>query len=215
MNSETLPILYANDGCPYVFRARLALIYSGIEVEHREVRLDNKPPAMLEASAKGTVPILVLPDGSVIDESWDIVRWAIGENDPEAWGGEDNSALELAERLAKANDSKFGLPSMYYKFPDYYPDRDRLQDRTDCEPFLDELENRLSKQRFMHGDRISVADVPVYPAVSGFARIEPDWFSGRFPNIAGWLERMSASPHVRCVKFGHKPWQFDRSNRVP
>ena len=169
MYSNHLPVLYANDSCPYVFRARIALMYSGIDVEHREVDLDNKPPSMLEASPKGTVPTLILSDGSVIDESWGIIRWAIGQNDPENWCGEDNGALKLAEELVEKSDGEFGEPSMCYKFSSYYRDRDSLQDRTDCEPFLDALENRLSKQPFMYGNEISVADVPVFPAVSGFS----------------------------------------------
>jgi len=212
MSSNNLPVLYANDGCPYVFRARIALMYSGIEVEHREILIDNKPPSMLEASPKGTVPTLILFDGSVIDESWDIIRWAIRQNDPENWIGENNAALELAEELVEKNDGEFGEPSMYYKFSSYYPDRDRLQDRSDCEPFLDELETRLSKQPFMHGSEISAADIPVFPSVIGFSEIEPEWFADRFPNLSKWLDRMSASPHVQCVKFGHTPWKFGQAN---
>lgn len=212
MSSNNLPVLYANDSCPYVFRARIALMYSGIEVEHREVDLDNKPPSMLEVSPKGTVPTLMLSDGSVIDESWDIVRWAIGQNDPENWIGENNAALALAEELVEKNDGEFGEPSMYYKFASYYPDRDVLQDRSDCEPFLDELENRLSKQPFTYGSEISAADIPIFPAVSGFSKIEPEWFADRFPNLNKWLERLSASPHVQCVKFGHTPWKFEQAN---
>jgi len=163
----------------------------------------------LEVSPKGTVPTLILSDGSVIDESWDIIRWAIRQNDPENWFGENNAALELAEELVEKNDGEFGEPSMYYKFSSYYPDRDRLQDRSDCEPFLDELENRLSKQSFMSANEISVADIPVFPAVSGFSKIEPEWFADRFPNLSKWLERMSTSPHIQCVKFGHTPWKFE------
>ncbi len=208
MDSNNLPVLYANDTCPYVLRARIALMYSGIDVEHREVDLDNKPPSLLEASPKGTVPTLVLSDGSVIDESWELIRWSIKKNDPENWSGENNTALELAGELSKKNDGEFGEPSMYYKFPSYYPDRDVLQDRSDCEPFLDELETRLSKQSFMYGNEISVADIPVYPSVSGFAKIEPDWFADRFPKLSKWLDKVSASPHIQGVTFGHTPWKF-------
>jgi len=164
---------------------------------------------MLEVSPKGTVPTLILSDGSVIDESWDIIRWAIRQNDPENWFGENNAALELAEELVEKNDGEFGDASMYYKYSSDYPDRDRLQDRSDCESFLDELENRLSKQSFSYANEISVADIPIFPAVSGFSKIEPEWFADRFPNLSKWLERMSASPHIQCVKFGHTPWKFE------
>ncbi len=211
MSPKNLPILYANDSCPYVFRARIALAYAGIDVEHREVDLENKPPAMLRASPKGTVPILVLSGGTVIDESWEIIRWAVRQNDPEAWRGANDAALDLAEELANRNDSEFGEPSMYYKFSSDYPDRDRRQDRNDCEPFLDGLESRLATQAFMYGDALSAADVPVYPAVAGFAKIEPAWFADRFPNLDAWLKRVAASPHVQRVDFDHEPWRFEQT----
>ena len=144
-----------------------------------------------------------------ISGSWEIIRWAIRQNDLENWFGENNVALELAEELVEKNDGEFGEPSMYYKFSSYYPDRDRLQDRSDCEPFLDELENRLSKQSFMYANDISVADIPVFPAVIGFSKIEPEWFADRFLNLNKWLKRISASPHIQCVKFGHTRWKFE------
>ncbi len=211
MSSNDLPILYANDSCPYVFRARLALAYAGIDVEHREVDLDNKPPSMLQVSPKGTVPVLILSDGTVIDESWEIIHWAMRQHDPENWCGDNDAALDLADALVRRNDGEFGEPSMYYKFSSDYPDRDWLQDRDACEPFLDGLETRLATQSFMHGAAPSVADIPVYPAVAGFAKIEPAWFAGRFPNLDAWLERMAASPHVQRVDFDHEPWRFEQT----
>ena len=209
MNTGSLPVPYANDNSPYVMRARIVLMYSGIDVEHREVDINNKPPSLLKASPKGTVPTLVLSDGRVIDESWDIVRWAIRRNDPENWCGENNAALELAEELNTKNDEGFDEPSMYYKFPSYYPDRDRLQDRSDCEPFLNELEPQLSTRSFMYGSKISIADIPMFPAVNRFSKVEPDWFDDRFPHVKKWIERVSVSPHIQGVKFGHTPWRFD------
>ena len=208
MNDRNLPVLYANDGCPYVYRARIALMYAGIDVEHREILIEEKPPAMLEVSPKGTVPILILADGTVLDESWDIIRWSIEQNDPDDWAGENNAALDLAEALVRKNDGEFGEPSMCYKFSSDFPERDRLQDRADCEPFLDDLETRLYKQSFMFGDEISVADIPVFPSVNGFAKIEPKWFADRFPNLNRWLAQVSASPRIQCVRFDHTPWRF-------
>ncbi len=173
------------------------------------VWLCNSQSARGAAGPKGTVPTLILSDGSVIDESWDVIRWAIRQNDPENWSGENNAALELAEELVDNNDGEFGEPSMYYKFSSDYPDRDRLQDRSNSKPFLDELDNRLSKQSFLYANEISVADIPIFPAVRGFSKVEPEWFADRFPNLSKWLERMSASPHIQCVKFGHTPWKFE------
>ncbi len=94
----TEPVLYSFRRCPYAMRARMALIASGIACEIREVKLRNKPPEMLIASPKGTVPVLVLPDGTVIDESIDIMRWALGQNDPEDWLAGDDEALIADQR---------------------------------------------------------------------------------------------------------------------
>ena len=209
MNASNIPVLYANDNSPYVLRARIVLKYSGIDVEHREVDISNKPSSLLEASPKGTVPVLVLSDGSIIDESWDIIRWAIKKNDPANWCGESNAALQLADELNTKNDEGFDEPAMYYKFPSFYPDRDSLQERSNCEPFLDELETRLSKQSFMYASEISIADIPMFPAVNRFSKVEPEWFDDRFPHVKKWIERMSASPDIQGVKFDHTPWKFD------
>ena len=97
---------------------------------------------------------------------------------------------------------------MYYKFPSFYPDRVALQERSNCEPFLGELEQRLSEQPFMYGSKISIADIPMFPAVNRFSKVEPDWFDGRFPLVKKWIERMSASPHIIDTKFDHAAWEF-------
>jgi len=208
MPSQNKPILYANDTCPYVFRARIALQYSDIEVEHREVAFNNKPPSMLQASAKGTVPTLVLTDGSVIDESWQVIKWAVQQNDPDNWLGDNNQALVLAERLVEKNDDQFTHHYYYYKYSSNYPERNFLEDRTACEPFAQELENMLEQQNFLNGDAVSIADIPIYPAMNGYSSIEPEWFSGRFPNLTRWLGRMKDLPAIKNLEFDHTPWEF-------
>jgi len=124
---------------------------------------------------------------------------AVELNGLKNWRGADNGALKLAQQLVENNDGEFGKAPMLYKFSNYYSDTDSLQDRTDCKPFLDAFETRLSSQSFMYGDEFSVADVPIFPAVNGFSKIEPEWFAGRFPNLAQWIEKTSASPHIQRV----------------
>ena len=114
-----LPVLYSFRRCPYAIRARLALRISGLPLELREVSLKSKPPEMLALSAKGTVPVLVLPDGLVIDESLDIMRWALSQNDPEAWLS--HGPLNDMLALIAINDGKFKHALDRYKYPNRYP----------------------------------------------------------------------------------------------
>jgi glutathione S-transferase len=109
-----LAVLYCFRRCPYAMRARMAIAVSGVEVEHREIMLRDKPAEMLAASPKGTVPVLVLPDGAVIDESLDIMRWALSQNDPDGWLGRIDDGL-IAE-----NDGPFKAALDRYKYPHRY-----------------------------------------------------------------------------------------------
>src|ERR1700760_4305423 len=112
-----LPVLYTFRRCPYAMRARLALDVSGEAYEPREVALRNKPPEMLKASAKATVPVLVLPDGEVIDESLEIMLWALNRNDPEGWLTPDPDSRDRTRRLIDRFDSHFKQHLDRYKYP--------------------------------------------------------------------------------------------------
>ncbi len=101
------PVLYSFRRCPYCMRAHLALKKAGLKVELREVKLSDMPEEALNISPKATVPILILPDGTVLDESWDIVKWALQQNDPDNWLGENDSFLPDAEMLIETNDFSF------------------------------------------------------------------------------------------------------------
>lgn len=208
MKKPSIPVLYSNDTCPYAFRARLALQYSAIEVEHREIKFDNKPPSMLEASPKGSVPTMVFADGSVIDQSWDIVRWALGQNDPENWSGADNAALESAQELVEQNDGDFSSYAYYYQCANDNPERNAQDDRAKAEPFARELENRLIDRPCLNGMDLGVADMAVFPFVQDFCGVDTDWFSAAFPNLYDWLERVSATELVKKVSARHETWAF-------
>ena len=103
------PVLYSFRRCPYAIRARMAIRAAGIKLELREVLLAEKPQAMLDASAKGTVPVLVLPDGQVIDESLDIMLWSLQQNDPDNWLMGKQIIDEEANELIAGNDGEFKL----------------------------------------------------------------------------------------------------------
>jgi glutathione S-transferase len=188
--TNSLPILYSFRRCPYAIRARLALAYAGIPVEIREVQLKHKPEEMLAVSPKGTVPVLQLPDGKVIDESLDIMRWALAQNDPEHWlnTGED------AERLIQWNDGDFKYYLDRYKYADRYPEFTSSHYRSQCEKFLIELESKLSQNPFLGGCYFSIVDAAVFPFIRQFTAVDKQWFdSSNYQHLKNWLSEVLES----------------------
>ncbi|MCC2602485.1 glutathione S-transferase [Sphingopyxis yananensis] len=178
----TDPILYSFRRCPYAMRARLALAMSGQRCEIREVKLSAKPAEMLEASPKATVPVLVLPDGHVVDESLDIMHWALGRHDPENWlSGDDKD-------LIAQNDGAFKYHLDRYKYPQRH-DSDALAHRTSAQQILARLDHRLAEYGGqLTGPTRALADMATMPFVRQFASVEPEWFAGLdMPHLQRWL----------------------------
>lgn len=199
--SLTDPILYSFRRCPYAIRARLALAVSGIAVEHREVKLRDKPAAMLAASPKGTVPVLVLPDGAVIDESLDIMRWALVRNDPEDWLSGDEPAL------IATNDGAFKHHLDRYKYPDRYP-ADGVDHRAAALAILHGLEARLGEHAYLSGARFGLTDAAILPFVRQFAAVDRDWFAAQdLARVQGWLEAFLGSALFARVMVVREPWR--------
>ena len=184
----TEPILYSFRRCPYAIRARLALLVSDTACEIREVKLSDKPAALRAASPKATVPVLVLPDGRVIDESLDIMRWALARSDPEGWLAGDD-----AELLA-ANDGAFKHHLDRYKYPERH-DCDAAAHRGRCLAILAGLDARLGAGGYLCGDRRSLTDAAILPFVRQFAAVDRAWFDGqRLPALQRWLADWLAAP---------------------
>ncbi|MDR6851322.1 glutathione S-transferase [Sphingomonas sp. BE123] len=199
--SLTDPILYSFRRCPYAIRARLALAVSETAVEHREVRLRDKPAEMIAASPKGTVPVLVLPDGRVIDESLDIMRWALARNDPEHWLAGD------APALIAANDGAFKHHLDRYKYPERYP-ADGVDHRAAALAILQGLGTRLGAQAWLGGARFGLADAAILPFVRQFAAVDPDWFAAQdLARVQPWLAAFLASPLFAAVMVTRTPWR--------
>ncbi len=183
----TLPILYSVRRCPYAMRARMAVLVSGIEFELHEVSLRDKPAAMLAASPKGTVPVLVLPDGRVIDQSLDIMRHALGEHDPEQWLDGGDTAL------IAANDGPFKHHLDRYKYADRHG-VDPIEHRAAGLVLLDVLEERLVESANLCGERRTLTDIALMPFVRQFAAVDRDWFDAQaLPGVRAWLARHIAS----------------------
>ncbi|MDO9168745.1 MAG: glutathione S-transferase [Methylobacter sp.] len=168
------PIFYSFRRCPYAMRARLAIAITRVVVELREVELRDKPAAMLAVSPKGTVPVLQLENGEVIDESLDIMFWALRQNDAEHWL---NSAwLQNAVQLIRRNDEEFKYHLDRYKYADRYPAYSELYYRQQGELFLTDLERRLNQSQFLCGDYFTLADAAILPFIRQFAAVNSAWF---------------------------------------
>lgn len=199
--SLTDPILYSFRRCPYAIRARLALAVSGTAVEHREVKLRDKPAEMLAASPKGTVPVLVLPDGRVIDESIDIMRWALARNDPEDWLAGDDV------ELIATNDGAFKHHLDRYKYPERYA-ADGADHRAAGRAILEGLEARLTERAYLGGERFGLADAALLPFVRQFAAVDRAWFAAQdLPQVQAWLGAFVASALFETVMAVREPWR--------
>lgn len=202
MNAK-LPVLYSFRRCPYTMRARLALVYAGIRVELREIALRNKPEQLLVISPKGTVPVLHLRDGRVIDESLDIMQWALAQHDPKHW----LAMTEDSRRLIAWNDGDFKYFLDRYKYADRYPDYPMQYYRQQAEVFLAELEGRLRACRYLSGKGFSLADAAIFPFIRQFAAVDDKWFqAGAYPALKIWLDDLSASALFNAVMLKYPVW---------
>ncbi len=205
-----LPILYSFRRCPYAMRARLAIVYSGMQVELREVVLRDMPASLLEVSPRATVPVLVLPDARVIDESRDIMLWALQQHDPEQWLGEAGRYRQAADALLDENDSTFKQHLDHYKYADRYPEHPADYYRSQGEQFLRDLETRLTAQRYLLADRVSLADIGVFPFIRQFAFVDRDWFDrAPYPHLRLWLDSFLASSLFAAIMLKYPVWQPD------
>ena len=194
------PILYSFRRCPYAMRARMALLVSGLPFELREVVLRDKPAAMIAASPKATVPVLVLEDGAVIDESLDIVRWALRHSDPEDWLAGDDAVL------IATFDGAFKHHLDRYKYAERYH-ADPVAHRSAGFALLQELEQRLASSANLCRDTSALTDIAIFPFVRQFAAVDRVWFDARpVPQVRAWLARHIASPLFDRAMARVPPW---------
>jgi glutathione S-transferase len=195
------PILYSFRRCPYAIRARMALWVAGVTVELREVKLAAKPPQLAEASAKATVPVLVLADRTVIDESLGIMRWALAQHDPEGWLAGDDAGL------IAVNDGPFKHHLDRAKYPGRY-DEDGIDHRAAALALLAPLEERLESGPYLCGPTRTLTDIALFPFIRQFTAIDPAWFAGQpLPRLQAWLEGHATSDLFAAVMPKFAPWQ--------
>ncbi|MFK7834661.1 MAG: glutathione S-transferase [Sulfitobacter sp.] len=194
------PILYSFRRCPYAMRARLALDVAGVKTELREVVLRDKPQAFLDASPSATVPCLVTQT-QTIDESFDIMVWALEQNDPEGWLDMPASGHEWIMRC----DGPFKAALDRTKYATRYPGENPEDHRSLAAAFLADLNNELDGWLF---DTPTLADYAMLPFVRQFAFIDKAWFDAQpWPALAGWLERFLASDRFARIMPKYPQWQ--------
>jgi len=217
-----LPKLYSFRRCPYAIRARMALHYAGIAVEHREILLKDKPQAMLDVSSKGTVPVLVLAD-DVIDESIDVIQWALSQNDPDLW-----LSHSLDHELILENDGSFKSKLDRYKYFERYPECSQQSYFEDCLVYLEKLETSLVEAQelmgkevdtqdkeapgkyFLQSSKLTVLDIAIFPFIRQFAFVNKEVFDQlSLPRLQHWLDHILKSKLFLLVMEKRPLWKTD------
>lgn len=192
---KNVAILYSFRRCPYAMRARLALYSAKIDHEHREVDLKNKPQDMLAISPKGTVPVMQLIDGTVLEQSLDIMNWAL-----------DNPRLPTnGFVMITENDTTFKYALDRYKYPGRYKEEEGFDYRAQGQAFLAKLEESLSP--YLMSKTESLLDMAIFPFVRQFVKVDPEWFQGQpYPRLKIWLNDFVISDKFKQVMQNYKPW---------
>ena len=204
--TSSLPVLYSFCRCPYAMRARLGLLFADRQVVLREIVLKNKPTQLLAISPKGTVPVLQLSDGTVIEESREIMIWALEQNDPQRLL--DVEILEKAMALIAKNDTEFKHWLDRYKYADRHLEMTQTEYRQKGEEFLQILEALLVKNTYLLGGRASIADIGIMPFVRQFAHVDRDiFYSLPYPNVQRWLQYWLEQPLFVTAMTRYQTWQ--------
>jgi len=199
-----LPVLYSFRRCPYAIRARMAIAESGVQVSLREVLLQDKPPELLAASSKATVPVLVLTDGGVIEESVDVMHWALEQHDPHHW----LKSLDFGSDWIQTCDGEFKHWLDRYKYADRYPEHPATFYRENAEAFLASVEAALSASASLAGDAPGFVDVAVFPFIRQFAGVDPAWWQAApYPCTQLWLDGWLNSALFSRIMAKYPRWE--------
>ncbi len=185
-------------------RTRMTLAHAGINYEVREVVLSDKPPSMLALSPKGEVPVLKL-EAQVIDESIDIMRWALPEDDD--WLAFEPEQLSIMDDLIRRCESEFKPWLDRYKYADRHPEYTEAYSRRQGERFLHELEGRLQQADYLFGPCLSFADIALMPFVRQFAHVDLNWFENSvYIRLGEWLRRLKTSELFLSIMAKYPQW---------
>jgi glutathione S-transferase len=213
------PVLYSYRRCPYAMRARMAIMASGLQVEQREIFFWDKPAEMLSASPKGTVPVLILPDGQVVDESRDIMLWALAQNDGLNWLGFGQDKVD-AEMLALIDvcDDDFKTHLDHYKYAERFPEESPVVYRQRGEQFLQRLEVLLVHSQSinhvwaLNGRYVSLADIAIFPFIRQFVQVDKQWFEqSPYTNLNAWLKQQLEAQYFAEIMKNRPVWEVSHA----
>ncbi len=213
------PVLYSYRRCPYAMRARMAIMASGLQVEQREIVFWDKPMEMLAASPKGTVPVLILPDGQVIDESRDIMLWALSQSDELNWlpSEKDGTFAEMIS-LIDVCDNEFKTHLDHYKYAERFPEELPEVYRLRGEDFLQTLEDLLAHSHSvnsvlaLNARHVSIADIAVFPFVRQFAHVDKQWFEqSAYTHLNKWLTQNLEAEYFTAIMKNRPVWQVSHA----
>lgn len=212
--NNPLPILYSLRNCPFAMRARLAIYQSQLPVLLRDIVLRDKPVEMLTASPKGTVPVLVTSNGTVIEESLEVMLWALSESDPDdLLLSAHPEMLDNMLILIHQFDSEFKPCLEAYRAAKRYHEPNLVKCRQACEQYLSELENRLTQHSCLMADQQSLTDLALLPFIRQFARVERQWYlQSPYPKLRQWLDKYLQSKMFSKVMTKHELWLVNRAD---
>ena len=205
---KRLPVFWSFRRCPYAMRARLAVCSAGIQVELREILLRDKPDAFLKASPKGTVPVVELVDGTVIEESRDVMQWALSQNDPDGWLDVQHRDPEGTAAFLDALDGPFKMHLDRYKYASRYDPEAALTHRWAGAAMLAEFDAKLGSQPSLSGEKNGLLDFASLPFVRQFRIADPVWFDAQpWPHLHHWLQAFLESRKFASVMNKYDVWQ--------
>ncbi|OEE62589.1 glutathione S-transferase [Enterovibrio norvegicus FF-454] len=207
----TMPILYSLRQCPYAMRSRLAILHAGQIVILRDIDMKNKPEDMLSVSPKATVPVLVLGDGNVIDESIEVMVWALTQSDPRnLLYSHDKNQLPAMLELIRSNDVTFVCALQKYRAASRYHDDNKTEHRDTCCEWLMPIEQRLSQHAYIMGEQPSLVDYAILPFIRQFSRVDKRWYAqAPLPNLRAWLTKHYNDPTFSKVMVSYPKWKKD------
>ena len=180
----------------------MALSYCNIQVEIREISLRDRPQSLYDISKKGTVPVILTKNNNVIDESLDIMIWALNKKNNQTWLNKDNKEIDLIN----FNDTEFKKWLDKYKYHDRYPENSKESYRDKCNVILAKYENNLNNNQYLISNKISIVDIAIFPFIRQFANVDYKWFENNYFNLNKWLNNISSSKLFISIMNKYNTW---------
>ena len=188
----------------------MALSKSEIEIELREISLKNRPDSLYTISPKGTVPVLQINNTKIIDESLQIMLWAIEKSNLDWLGKNPKKQIDMI----KINDADFKYWLNRYKYSDRYPEKSINFYKDNCTIILSTYEEILNQEKYLFDSKYQLADIAIFPLIRQFENVGPSWFADNFPNLSRWLNQIKLSNVFLSVMNKYELWDEDKSGLI-